>query len=66
MGLFFRLVAAAAAMKALGYTQLLPVAAVPLRDLLGLAVWAAGVGGNQVEWRGLRFLLLSDGRIKPL
>ncbi len=66
MGLFFRLIAAAAAMKALGYTRLLPVAAVPLRDLLGLAVWAAGVGGNEVEWRGLRFRLLSDGRIKPL
>jgi ceramide glucosyltransferase len=66
MGLIFRLIAASAALKVLGYTQLLRVALVPLRDLFGLAVWAAGMGGREVEWRGLRFRLLSDGRIKPL
>ena len=66
MGLIFRLIAAAAALKALGYTQLLRVVLVPLRDLFGLAVWAAGMGGREVEWRGLRFRLLPDGRIKPL
>ena len=66
IGLIVRLIAAAAALKALGHTQLLSVALVPLRDLFGLAVWVAGIGGREVEWRGLRFRLRSDGRIKPL
>ena len=35
-----------------------------LRDLFGMGVWLAGLGGNYVEWRGLRFRLLKDGRIK--
>ena len=66
MGLMVRLIAAAVALRAVGGTQLFRVALVPLRDLFGLAVWAAGMGGREVEWRGLRFRLLSDGRIKPL
>lgn len=36
------------------------------RDLFGLAVWAAGMVGREVEWRGLRFRLLRDGRIQPI
>jgi ceramide glucosyltransferase len=35
------------------------------RDLFGMCVWIAGLGGNYVEWRGLRFRLLRDGRIRP-
>jgi len=66
MGLIVRLIAAAMALKALGCTQLLRVVLVPLRDLFGLTVWAAGMGGREVEWRGLRFRLFSDGRIQPL
>lgn len=66
MGLIFRLISAAVALRALGGTQQFRVALVPLRDLFGLAVWAAGMGGREIEWRGLRFRLLSDGRIKPL
>lgn len=66
MGLFFRLIAAAVALTTLGDTRLVRVALVPLRDLFGLAVWVAGTGGREVEWRGLRFRLLPDGRIKPL
>jgi ceramide glucosyltransferase len=30
----------------------LPAALVPLRDALGLAVWACGLRGGSVEWRG--------------
>jgi ceramide glucosyltransferase len=63
-GLSVRLIAAAAAMLVVGYRGIL--AAVPLRDLFGLAVWAAGIAGHEVEWRGLRFRLYRDGRITPL
>ena len=40
--------------------------AVPLRDLFGIAVWAAGITGSTVEWRGLRFRLCKDGTISRL
>jgi ceramide glucosyltransferase len=66
MGLFFRIAAAGAAMNALGDTQFLKLLAVPLRDLFGFAVWLAGVTGNNVEWRGLHFKLLPDGRIREV
>ncbi len=65
-GLAVRLIAAAAAMKALGDFRVAALWLVPLRDLFGLAVWAAGIVGTEVEWRGIRFKLLPDGRIQPL
>jgi ceramide glucosyltransferase len=37
--------------------------AIPLRDLWGVAVWAAGLFGKTVEWRGRRLRLDRDGRI---
>jgi ceramide glucosyltransferase len=61
-----RLVAAAAGMAALRDVQPVRLLLVPIRDLLGLAVWAAGVAGDEVEWRGIRFKLLPDGRIEPI
>ncbi|MDP9053793.1 MAG: bacteriohopanetetrol glucosamine biosynthesis glycosyltransferase HpnI [Acidobacteriota bacterium] len=64
-GMVIRLLAAAASMSALDYPGN-ALWLVPLRDLFGLAVWAAGMVGRTVEWRGLRFRLLSDGRIRPL
>jgi ceramide glucosyltransferase len=36
---------------------------IPLRDLWGLAVWAAGLFGNTVVWRGSRLKLDKRGRI---
>jgi ceramide glucosyltransferase len=36
---------------------------VPVRDLFGSAVWAAGMFGNTVEWRGAVLRLDRDGRI---
>ena len=63
-GLIVRLLAAAVGMIALGTGNPAGVAAVPVRDLFGFAVWAAGITGRQVEWRGIRFRLLSDGRIR--
>ncbi len=65
-GLIVRLIAAACALRALGEPWLLKIAAVPLRDLFGLAVWFAGLGRREVEWRGLRFRLSRDGRITPV
>jgi ceramide glucosyltransferase len=65
-GLAVRLLAALAAMEALGEKCPARVLMVPLRDLFGLAVWAAGMVGREVEWRGIRFRLLSDGRIQRM
>jgi ceramide glucosyltransferase len=36
---------------------------IPFRDMLGFAVWVAGLFGNTVEWRGQRLQLRSDGKI---
>ncbi len=38
----------------------------PLRDLFGLAVWAAGLAGSTVEWRDRRLRLSRDGRITAI
>jgi ceramide glucosyltransferase len=59
-----RLCAAMAAMIAAGDSRFYRLAAVPLRDLFGFAVWCGGMVGNTVEWRGLRFHLQRDGRIR--
>jgi ceramide glucosyltransferase len=37
--------------------------AIPLRDLCGVAVWAAGLVGHQVVWRDQRLTLDAEGRI---
>jgi ceramide glucosyltransferase len=36
---------------------------IPLRDLFGFAVWAAGIFGDTVEWRDKQLKLRPDGRI---
>ena len=36
---------------------------IPLRDLFGFAVWAAGLTGNTVEWRGQKLRVSNEGRI---
>jgi ceramide glucosyltransferase len=36
---------------------------IPVRDLVGVIVWAAGLFGNTVEWRGRRLRLDHDGKI---
>jgi ceramide glucosyltransferase len=62
MGL--RMAAAAAGALALGEGRAardLPL--VPLRDLAGVAVWAAGLFGSEVTWRDVRLRLDRDGRI---
>jgi len=36
---------------------------IPLRDLLGFAIWAGGLFGDTVQWRDQRLKLRPDGRI---
>ena len=48
------------------YTNWKSLVFVPFRDLFGFAVWAAGMSGNTVEWRGLRYKLSADGKISRL
>jgi ceramide glucosyltransferase len=36
---------------------------IPLRDLSGIGVWAAGLFGKTVEWRGVRLRLDEEGKI---
>jgi ceramide glucosyltransferase len=62
-GILARLGAAAAAISALEAGSFAQLIAVPFRDLLGFAVWCAGVAGNEVEWRGERYRLSKDGKI---
>ncbi len=38
---------------------------IPVRDLFGVAVWAVGLFGSSVEWRGQRLKLDREGRIVP-
>jgi ceramide glucosyltransferase len=64
-GLCVRMLAAGAAMRTLNFRSAIALA-IPLRDLFGFAVWAAGMFGNTVEWRGTRFRLHADGRITPV
>jgi ceramide glucosyltransferase len=63
-GMGVRMIAATVSLAALGDRQS-TLLLVPFRDLFGLAVWAAGMVGREVEWRGIRFHLLPDGRIRP-
>ncbi len=65
-GMAARMCAAAASMHAVGAWDATEFAAVPARDLFGFAVWCAGIGGREVEWRGTRFRLMADGRIRPV
>lgn len=37
----------------------------PLRDVVGFGLWIASFAGNEIEWRGERFLL-KNGRLSPL
>jgi ceramide glucosyltransferase len=36
---------------------------IPVRDLAGVGVWAAGLFGDTVEWRGQRLRLDHNGKI---
>ena len=65
-GLAVRLVSAAITLARLDRRKLVFLPAVPLRDLFGMAVWLAGLIGNEVEWRGLHYRLHRNGTISPI
>jgi ceramide glucosyltransferase len=35
----------------------------PIRDFIGFGVWLAGLFGNKVEWRGVKYSLTKDGKL---
>jgi ceramide glucosyltransferase len=39
---------------------------VPVRDLIGFAVWLVSFGGNEIRWRGHRFVVRRSGKIEPI
>jgi ceramide glucosyltransferase len=39
---------------------------VPLRDLLGFGVWVASFVGQEIDWRGHRFIVHRSGKIEPI
>jgi ceramide glucosyltransferase len=43
-----------------------PPALIPLRDALGLVVWAMGLRGDDVRWRGRDLRIDAGGEIAPL
>ncbi|MCL4561272.1 MAG: bacteriohopanetetrol glucosamine biosynthesis glycosyltransferase HpnI [Chloroflexi bacterium] len=38
----------------------------PLRDMLTALIWCAGLVGRTVEWRGVRYVVLAEGRLRPM
>jgi ceramide glucosyltransferase len=38
----------------------------PIRDLIAFGVWAAGLIGNEVEWRGAKFRVTPGGKLAPV
>ncbi len=38
----------------------------PLRDLMGLAFWAASYFSSRIVWRGKEYDLLEGGRMRPV
>lgn len=37
----------------------------PVRDILSFFIWCSSFFGNTVEWRGKRFKIVKDGKLKP-
>ncbi len=54
-----------AAGEAFGTRPVGPAWLVPLRDSLGLAVWAAAYGSREVGWSGDAFTVRADGTLMP-
>jgi ceramide glucosyltransferase len=39
---------------------------VPMKDVLGVAIWAAAFLGNTIEWRGTKMRLTRAGKLVPV
>jgi len=64
--LLSRLVAAALGVRALGARLGWMLWLVPLRDLVGTALWVASFASDRVEWRGRSYRVGADGRLVRL
>jgi ceramide glucosyltransferase len=38
----------------------------PIRDLIAFGVWAVGLVGDEIEWRGVRFRVTAGGKLSPV
>src|SRR5215475_14318936 len=38
----------------------------PIRDLIAFGVWAVGLVGDEIEWRGVRFRVTPGGKLAPV
>jgi ceramide glucosyltransferase len=38
----------------------------PIRDLIAFGVWAVGLVGDEIEWRGVRFRVTPGGKLSPV
>lgn len=38
----------------------------PIRDLIAFGVWAAGLVGDEIEWRGAKFRVTPGGKLTPV
>ena len=39
---------------------------IPLRDIFSFCFWWAALAGKEVNWRGKRYTLVADGKIRPV
>jgi len=39
---------------------------IPLRDIFSFCFWWAALAGKEVDWRGQRYRLVGDGKIRPV
>jgi len=65
-GFAMRLISATVSLAKLDRRKLVLIAAVPVRDLFGIAVWLVGLFGSRVEWRDLHYKVHRNGTISPL
>jgi ceramide glucosyltransferase len=38
----------------------------PIRDLIAFGVWGAGLVGDEIEWRGMKFRVTPGGKLAPV
>ncbi|HKE03425.1 MAG TPA: glycosyl transferase, partial [Blastocatellia bacterium] len=38
----------------------------PIRDLIAIGVWGAGLVGDEIEWRGVKFRVTPGGKLAPV
>jgi ceramide glucosyltransferase len=39
---------------------------IPVADIVRFIIWCCGLVGNTIEWRGTKFKLVKDGKLKMI